>query len=240
MNLRRAGLALAELEKHFGAREAISGATLSVESGELAALLGASGAGKTTILRLIAGHLDPDGGEIWIGGKSMEGVPPEQRNVGMVFQSPALFPHLTVRRNVSFGPARRGAARAEAAALAGEMLDLLDLGALADRYPRQLSGGEQQRVAVARALALRPEALLLDEPLSGLDPAYRRELRGRLRELQRASGATTVWVTHDQEEALSVAIESRCSVRDGSSNSPPRSNCTPARRTDSSPASSAR
>ena len=205
MNLRRAGLALAELEKHFGAREAISGATLSVESGELAALLGASGAGKTTILRLIAGHLDPDGGEIWIGGKSMEGVPPEQRNVGMVFQSPALFPHLTVRRNVSFGPARRGAARAEAAALAGEMLDLLDLGALADRYPRQLSGGEQQRVAVARALALRPEALLLDEPLSGLDPAYRRELRGRLRELQRASGATTVWVTHDQEEALSVA-----------------------------------
>lgn len=205
MNPRLAGLALEGLRKRFGDTEAVSGVSLSVAHGELAALLGASGAGKTTILRLIAGHLEPDAGEVRIGGDLLEDTPPERRKVGMVFQSSALFPHLTVLRNVAFGPERRGASRAEAAATADELLDRLGLREIAGRTPRQLSGGEQRRVAVARALAIRPEVLLLDEPLSSLDPALRREQRALLRELHREHGTTTLWVTHDQEEALGVA-----------------------------------
>lgn len=205
MNPRSAGLALESLRKRFGETESVAGVTLRVGRGELVALLGSSGAGKTTILRCIAGHLDPDGGEVWISGERMDATPPEKRNVGMVFQSYALFPHLSVRRNVAFGPERRGSSRSEAAAVAGEMLERVGLLELGDRYPRQLSGGEQQRVAVARALAIRPEVLLLDEPLSSLDQTLRRELRSLLRGLQRSFEATTVWVTHDQEEALTVA-----------------------------------
>ena len=200
-----AGLALVGLQKRFGTAVSVSGVTLAVPAGEIVALLGTSGAGKTTILRCIAGHLEPDAGEVWIAGSPVAGTPPERRNVGMVFQSYALFPHLTVRRNVAFGPERRGAPRAEAAAAADRMLERLQLGRKGDKYPRQLSGGEQQRVAVARALAIRPQVLLLDEPLSSLDAALRRDLRGLLTGLQREFGATTVWVTHDQEEALSVA-----------------------------------
>ena len=205
MNPRKAGLALDGLQKRFGDTDAVSEVSLSVRRGELAALLGASGAGKTTILRLIAGHLEPDAGEIWIGGELMDATAPEKRNVGMVFQSAALFPHLTVRRNVAFGPERRGASHSDAAETADGMLERLGIAEFAGRYPRQLSGGEKQRVAVARALAIRPEVLLLDEPLSGLDPARRREFGALLRELQREHAATTVWVTHDQEEALGVA-----------------------------------
>ena len=205
MNPRKAGLALEGLGKRFGDTESVSDVTLRVGPGELMALLGSSGAGKSTILRCIAGHLEPDAGEIWIGGERMDQAPPEKRNVGMVFQSYALFPHLTVRRNVAFGPERRGASRSEATELADEMLDRVGLLELGDRYPRQISGGEQQRVAVARALAIRPEVLLLDEPLSSLDQTLRRELRSLLHRLQRSFGATTVWVTHDQEEALTVA-----------------------------------
>ena len=205
MNPRKAGLALEGLGKRFGDTESVSDVTLRVGPGELMALLGSSGAGKSTILRCIAGHLEPDAGEVWIGGERMDQAPPEKRNVGMVFQSYALFPHLNVRRNVAFGPERRGASRSEAAELADEMLDRVGLLELGDRYPRQISGGEQQRVAVARALAIRPEVLLLDEPLSSLDQTLRRELRSLLRRLQQSFGATTVWVTHDQEEALTVA-----------------------------------
>lgn len=205
MNPREAGLALEGLHKRFGNTESVSDVTLRVGRGELMALLGSSGAGKSTVLRCIAGHLEPDAGEIWIGGEPMHHAPPESRNVGMVFQSYALFPHLSLRRNVAFGPERRGASRSEAAELADEMLDRVGLRELADRYPREISGGEQQRVAVARALAIRPEVLLLDEPLSSLDQTLRRELRSLLRTLQRSSKATTVWVTHDQEEALTVA-----------------------------------
>lgn len=205
MNPRTAGLALEGLRKRFGDTESVADVTLRVGRGELVSLLGSSGAGKTTILRCVAGHLEPDGGEVWIGGERMDATPPEKRNVGMVFQSYALFPHLSVRRNVAFGPERRGASRGEAAAVADEMLERVGLLGLGDRYPRQISGGEQQRVAVARALAIRPEVLLLDEPLSSLDQALRRELRSLLRGLQRSFGATTVWVTHDQEEALTVA-----------------------------------
>ena len=205
MNPRKAGLALEGLGKRFGDTESVSDVTLRVGPGELMALLGSSGAGKSTILRCIAGHLEPDAGEVWIGGERMDQAPPEKRNVGMVFQSYALFPHLNVRRNVAFGPERRGASRSEASELADEMLDQVGLLELGDRYPRQISGGEQQRVAVARALAIRPEVLLLDEPLSSLDQTLRRELRSLLRRLQQSFGATTVWVTHDQEEALTVA-----------------------------------
>ena len=205
MNPRTAGLALEGLRKRFGDTESVADVSLRVGRGELVALLGSSGAGKSTILRCIAGHLEPDGGQIWIGGEPMDAIPPEKRNVGMVFQSYALFPHLNVRRNVAFGPERRGSSREEATTLADEMLERVGLLELGDRYPREISGGEAQRVAVARALAIRPEVLLLDEPLSSLDQALRRELRSLLRELQRSFGATTVWVTHDQEEALTVA-----------------------------------
>ena len=199
------GLELRGLTKKYGEREVLSGVSLAVGRGELVALLGSSGAGKTTVLRAIAGHLEPDGGEVRIGGRSVEGVPPERRQVGMVFQSYALFPHLTARRNVAFGPERRGQSREQALDRADDLLERIGLIELADRYPRQISGGEQQRVAVARALAIEPEVLLLDEPLSSLDAALRRELRGLLREVQRAFAATTLWVTHDQEEALTVA-----------------------------------
>ena len=205
MNPRDAGLALEGLGKRFGETESVSDLTLRVGRGELMALLGSSGAGKSTILRCIAGHLEPDSGEVWIGGALMDQAPPENRNVGMVFQSYALFPHLSLRRNVAFGPERRGASRAAATELADEMLERVGLADLAARYPREISGGEQQRVAVARALAIRPEVLLLDEPLSSLDQTLRRELRSLLRGLQRSFEATTVWVTHDQEEALTVA-----------------------------------
>ncbi len=205
MNPRDAGLALEGLGKRFGDTVSVSDVTLRVGRGELMALLGSSGAGKSTILRCIAGHLEPDAGEVWIGGEEMDRTPPENRNVGMVFQSYALFPHLTLRRNVAFGPERRGASRNEATAVADEMLERVGLLELGDRHPRQISGGEQQRVAVARALAIRPEVLLLDEPLSSLDQTLRRELRSLLRTLQRSFEATTLWVTHDQEEALTVA-----------------------------------
>lgn len=199
------GLELAGLEKGYRGRAVLSGVSLTVGRGELVAVLGSSGAGKTTILRCIAGHLEPDAGEVRIGGASMTGVPPERRKVGLVFQSYALFPHLSVRRNVAFGPERHGHSRASALEHADALLERLGLTGLGGRFPRQISGGEQQRVAVARALAIEPEVLLLDEPLSSLDAALRRDLRLLLRELQRAFAATTLWVTHDQEEALTVA-----------------------------------
>ncbi len=200
-----AGLAALDLTKRFDDVEPVAGVTLEVGRGELVALLGSSGAGKSTILRLIAGHLEPDAGEVWIGGEPMEGIPPEKRNVGMVFQSYALFPHLNLRRNVAFGPQRRGESRRAARRIADEMLARVGLADLAGRMPREISGGEAQRAAVARALAIRPDVLLLDEPLSSLDAALRRDLRTQLAELQREFAATTVWVTHDQEEALTVA-----------------------------------
>lgn len=199
------GLELAGIGKRYRDDPVLSGVSLTVGLGELVAVLGSSGAGKTTILRCIAGHLEPDEGEIRIGGASMTGIPPERRQVGMVFQSYALFPHLSVRRNVAFGPERHGHSRASALERADALLERLGLTELRDRYPRGISGGEQQRVAVARALAIEPEVLLLDEPLSSLDAALRRDLRLLLRELQRAFAATTLWVTHDQEEALTVA-----------------------------------
>ncbi len=199
------GLVLDGLRKSFGATRAVDDVHLAVEPGERIALLGPSGSGKSTILRCIAGHIEPDGGAIRIGGAEMSGVPPEKRNVGMVFQNHALFPHLTVRRNVTFGPERRGTARGRANKIADQLLDRVGLGAQGDKYPRTLSGGEAQRVALARALAIRPSVLLLDEPFSSADATLRRDLRALVGGLQREYEATTVWVTHDQEEALAVA-----------------------------------
>lgn len=178
---------------------------LTVESGSMTALLGPSGAGKTTTMKLIAGLLTPDTGEIALDGKPITTLPPERRDVAMVFQNPLLFPHLTVAQNVGFGLRMRGMPAAEIAATVAGMLDRVQLADMRDRRPSQLSGGQQQRAALARALILRPKLLLLDEPLSNLDPALRDEMRQLIQGLQRETGITTLIITHDQAEAVALA-----------------------------------
>ena len=200
-----ARLELDNLSKRYGDHAAVAGVTLDVPDGEFLVLLGPSGCGKTTTLRMIAGLIEPSGGAARIGGVDVTYLPPWRRNTGMVFQSYALFPHMTVAENVAFGLEMRKVAKAEIAARAREALRLVRLEGYADRLPRQLSGGQQQRVALARVLAIRPDVLLLDEPLSNLDAKLREEVRVEIRELQRQLGLTTVMVTHDQEEALTVA-----------------------------------
>jgi len=200
-----ARLELDNLSKRYGDHAAVAGVTLDVPDGEFLVLLGPSGCGKTTTLRMIAGFVEPSGGVARIGGVDVTYLPPWRRNTGMVFQSYALFPHMTVAENVAFGLEMRKLATAEIAARAREALRLVRLESYADRLPRQLSGGQQQRVALARVLAIRPDVLLLDEPLSNLDAKLREEVRVEIRELQRQLGLTTVMVTHDQEEALTVA-----------------------------------
>ncbi|MDQ3699539.1 MAG: ABC transporter ATP-binding protein, partial [Chloroflexota bacterium] len=196
-----------------GAPPALEHLTLEVAEGELLFLLGPSGSGKTTTLRLIAGYERPDAGTILFGGVPVQDVPAHRRNVGMVFQSYALFPHMTVAQNVAFGLRMRGASRQERARAVAWALDLVKLPGLEGRFPRELSGGQQQRVALARALAFRPALLLLDEPLANLDRYLRAEMRLELKALQRRLGVTTVFVTHDQEEALALA--DRVAVLDG-------------------------
>jgi putative spermidine/putrescine transport system ATP-binding protein len=200
-----ARLELQALSKRYGDFHAVRGVSLDVADGEFLVLLGPSGCGKTTTLRMIAGFVTPSGGSIRIGGADVTALPPWKRNSGLVFQSYALFPHLTVAQNVAFGLEMRKRARDDIAARVAEALRLVRLGHLSERLPRQLSGGQQQRVALARALAIRPDVLLLDEPLSNLDAKLREEVRVEIRELQRQLGLTTVMVTHDQEEALTVA-----------------------------------
>jgi iron(III) transport system ATP-binding protein len=193
--------------RYDGRTPAVDAISLAVPAGALLALLGPSGCGKTTALRLIAGLESPDAGEVWLRGKRVAGagswVAPEARRVGLVFQDGALFPHLAVADNIRFGLA--GMARHEQAERVNALLDLVGLEGLGARYPHQLSGGQQQRVALARALAPRPPIILLDEPFANLDAALRRELREEVGRIVRAAGATTVFVTHDQEEALSLA-----------------------------------
>jgi putative spermidine/putrescine transport system ATP-binding protein len=200
-----ARLELIDLSKRYGDQVAVTGVTLDVADGEFLVLLGPSGCGKTTTLRMIAGFVEPSGGAARIGGMDVTHRPPWHRNTGMVFQSYALFPHMTAAQNVAFGLEMRRLGKDEVATRAREALRLVRLERYADRLPRQLSGGQQQRVALARALAVRPDVLLLDEPLSNLDAKLREEVRVEIRELQRQLGLTTIMVTHDQEEALTVA-----------------------------------
>ena len=200
-----ARLALVGLTKRFGAVTAVDGLTLDVEPGEILTLLGPSGCGKTTVLNLIAGFEAPDSGTVRIDGADVAARPPHRREVGMVFQDYALFPHLTVRENVAFPLRVRGTSEPEVTGRVGAMLELVRLSGYGDRLPRQLSGGQQQRVALARALAFRPRVLLMDEPFGALDRALRETMRAELRELQRALGVTVVLVTHDQDEAMDLA-----------------------------------
>ncbi len=198
-------IALRGLHKRFGPAVAVEGLSLEVRPGELVSLVGGSGCGKTTTLRLIAGFERPDAGEIWFGDRLVNDVPPRRRGVGIVFQSYALFPTLTVVENIAFGLQIARWPQARMRARVAEMVELTKLTGLEDRYANQLSGGQQQRVALARALARQPEVLLLDEPLSALDAKIRLRLRGELRKIQQDLGITAIHVTHDQEEALSIA-----------------------------------
>jgi putative spermidine/putrescine transport system ATP-binding protein len=198
-------LEIQNLDKSFGTTRVVKDFELTVEKGEFISLLGPSGCGKTTVLRMIAGFEIPSAGAIRIDGRDVVNLRPNQRNIGMVFQSYALFPNLTVAENVAFGLKVKGLARTDRSARVAEMLKLIGLEGYDDRYPFQLSGGQQQRVALARALAVQPQVLLLDEPLSALDAKIRVSLRDEIRAIQRRLGITTIFVTHDQEEALSMS-----------------------------------
>ncbi len=198
-------LDLQNLRKSFGATTVVQDFSLGIEKGEFVTFLGPSGCGKTTVLRMIAGFEAPSSGVIRFGGADMTATPPSKRRVGMVFQAYALFPNMTVADNIAFGLRIAKKSDPEIKARVGEMLDLIKLPQIAGRYPYQLSGGQQQRVALARALAPQPQALLLDEPLSALDAKIRVSLRDEIRVLQKRLGITTVFVTHDQEEALSIS-----------------------------------
>jgi putative spermidine/putrescine transport system ATP-binding protein len=198
-------LKLTGIEKSFGATRVVEDFNLEAASGEFVSFLGPSGCGKTTVLRMIAGFEQPSAGTIEIGGRNVTGLRPNQRDIGMVFQAYALFPNMTVAQNIAFGLKVSGAPRAQIEARVAEMLELIRLDHLATRYPYQLSGGQQQRVALARALARQPKLLLLDEPLSALDAKVRVSLREEIRSIQKRLGITTIFVTHDQEEALSIS-----------------------------------
>jgi putative spermidine/putrescine transport system ATP-binding protein len=198
-------LEMQELRKVFGTYTALGGISLSLEEGEFLSFLGPSGCGKTTALRIIAGFLQPDSGRVVIGGEDVTTRAPNRRDIGMVFQAYSLFPNMTAAQNVAFGLKVRKWPSAKRDARVSELLEIVGLSHAVDRYPHQLSGGMQQRVALARALAIEPRVLLLDEPLSALDALVRVQLREEIRRVQSQLGITTVYVTHDQEEALSVS-----------------------------------
>ncbi len=203
--VRGTAVRLTDLHRVYGGVAALAGLTLHIEPGEFVALLGPSGCGKTTALRCLAGLEDPDSGTVEVGGRDLTSVPANKRDMGMVFQAYSLFPHMTARQNVEFGLELRGRDKAARRTRTAEMLDLVGLDTHADKYAHQLSGGQQQRVALARALAIEPQVLLLDEPLSALDAKVRAQLRDEIRRIQLEVGTTTLFVTHDQEEALAVA-----------------------------------
>jgi len=196
---------LEELHRHYAGVTALDGLSLTMAPGELVALLGPSGCGKTTALRLVAGLEEANGGRIVIGGEDVTNVPANRREIGMVFQAYSLFPHMTAMQNVAFGMQLHKVGAVERRKRAGAMLELVGLSAHTNKYAHQLSGGQQQRVALARALAIEPKVLLLDEPLSALDAKVRSRLRDEIRRVQLEVGTTTLFVTHDQEEALAIA-----------------------------------
>jgi putative spermidine/putrescine transport system ATP-binding protein/spermidine/putrescine transport system ATP-binding protein len=202
---RDAAVRLDGVSKRFGNSVALDEAWLKVRRGEFMTLLGPSGCGKTTLLNLVAGFLAPDNGEIFIDGALVTDVPTFRRETGIVFQNYALFPHMTVANNVAYGLKARGVGRDEIRQRVGEALAMMKLGGFEDRKPRQLSGGQQQRVALARALVIRPRVLLLDEPFSALDKNLRASMQVEVKEIQRTLGVTTIFVTHDQSEALSLS-----------------------------------
>jgi len=198
-------LKLTDVRKSFGAVAAVDAVSLDVAEGEFFFLLGPSGCGKTTLLRIVAGFCEPDSGEVRLGGRLVNRVPPHKRGTGMVFQNYALWPHMTVAQNVAYGLELRRLPRAEVRRRVGEALEMVRMTGLEDRRPNALSGGQQQRVALARALVIEPDILLLDEPLSNLDAKLRIDMRKELRRIHAETGITTVYVTHDQKEALSLA-----------------------------------
>src|SRR3977135_1994452 len=198
-------LELQNLHRDFGSNKALDGIEIQLGEGEFLPLPGPAGCGKTTALRLVAGFDRPDEGRIVIDGKDITNVAPSKRDMGMVFQAYSLFPNMNAAQNVEFGLKIRGKKKSDRSGRVGELLELVGLGHAGDRYPHQLSGGMQQRVALARALAIEPRVLLLDEPLSALDAKVRVQLRGEIRRLELEPGITTLYVTHDQEEALAVS-----------------------------------
>jgi putative spermidine/putrescine transport system ATP-binding protein len=198
-------LQLENLHRQFGTFKALNGIDITLGEGEFLSLLGPSGCGKTTALRIVAGFDRPNAGRVVVEGKNLAGVPPNKRDMGMVFQAYSLFPNMTARQNVEFGLKIRGRDKADRSKRVDDLLELVGLGHAGDRYPHQLSGGMQQRVALARALAIEPRVLLLDEPLSALDAKVRVQLREEIRRIQLELGITTLYVTHDQEEALAIS-----------------------------------
>lgn len=198
-------LRLEGIRKQFGANTVLNQVNLEIREGELVTLLGPSGCGKSTLLRCVAGLTEMDGGHIWLDNQSIAELPPRSREIGMVFQSYALFPNMTVSENIEYGMRMRKASGEARRQRSMELLELIDLVDKRDAYPQQLSGGQQQRVALARSLAVRPKVLLLDEPLSALDAKIRKNLRSEIREIQKKFNITTIFVTHDQEEALTLS-----------------------------------
>lgn len=198
-------LTLDNVTAHYGSTQVLKDLSLAIQAGELVSLLGSSGCGKTTTLRLVAGFLEPTSGKIRLGERDLTRLPAHQRDIGLVFQNYALFPHLSVRDNVAFGLKQRGLSSSERNTKADAMLERVGLSAFAERMPAALSGGQKQRVALARALVIEPPLLMFDEPLSNLDAKLRVDMRVEIRRLQRANGTTSLYVTHDQEEAFSIS-----------------------------------